>query len=208
STPRSPTSTGGWRAWAGPTSRAASPGSGRGPTRGGRGAARPSTTTPAGASTTSSPPPRSPTVPGRRRWTARRRTTGGSPTTPRSWPASSAEPAQGGAAPAAALRWGLRRSSHPGGRTAGRGQEEGRLGEPGGGEGAGDRGGHPPGVARVDQRDRRATEAAPGHPGAVSPGRDRGVHREVELGAGDLVVVAQRGVGRGHEVAQLAQPVG
>src|SRR5262245_33442903 len=45
-----------------------------------------------------------------------------------------------------------------------------------------------------EDRDDRATEAATGHPRPVGTGVDRGRDGQVELGDGDLEVVAHRGV--------------
>ena len=48
-----------------------------------------------------------------------------------------------------------------------------------------------------------AAEPAAGHAGAERPGLERGLDRDVELGAADLEVVAQRRVRRGEDRAEL-----
>ena len=57
----------------------------------------------------------------------------------------------------------------------------------------------PPRPARGDERD----DAAAAHPGAERSGLDRRLGGDVELGAADLEVVAQRRVRRGEDRAQL-----
>ncbi len=51
-------------------------------------------------------------------------------------------------------------------------------------------------------------EAATGHPGPERSGGTSGIHRDVEFGAADLVVDAQRLVRGVHEGAYLADPIG
>ena len=69
-------------------------------------------------------------------------------------------------------------------------------------EGLVDRGGDGVHLVGRDQRHGRAAEAAAGHPGADRTGADGSVDGDVELGAGDLEVVAHRGVRGGEQVAQ------
>ena len=81
----------------------------------------------------------------------------------------------------------------------------------------GSRGGRTPGRHRLGQRgaahsagaqrDGRAAEAAPRHPRAERPGRHGRLDDQVELGAGHLVVVPQRRVGREEEPADLVPVV-
>ena len=61
------------------------------------------------------------------------------------------------------------------------------------------------GLFRFDQGDDAAAEAAAGHAGAEGACGEGGVDGGVELGHGDLEVVAERGVGRGEQRADVAQ---
>lgn len=58
------------------------------------------------------------------------------------------------------------------------------------------------GLLVPDQRDGGAAETAAGHAGTAGAGGEGGLDGGVELGAGDLVALAQRGVGGGYEVAE------
>src|SRR5690606_2678085 len=89
--------------------------------------------------------------------------------------------------PANVLRTGAVWTSSPG-------AQEGRGGEPGRGEGLGDRARDVLDPVRGHERDGRAAEAAPRHAGTERARTRRRLAREVELAARDLVVVAQRAV--------------
>ena len=163
----------------------------RGPTPGGRGGGRRSTTTPAGASTTSSRPGPSPSAPSRPRSAAPRPTTSGGATTPRSRSTTTSAPEALTATAHSTLTYCPRTAHSPAaspslltGRRPRRCDGEARRrAETPVREGFLDRGDRQRGPIERHQRDRRAAEAAAGHPCPEGAGAPCRLDGDVELGA-------------------------